>query len=212
MKKIKIFLNIATVIVILIGLFSLNSIHRQNMQSVDAHGEDISRVGYKATTDQVSDLKEYGTLRYNETVLPKHDSYNVYVNGNREFNRKVRDALSEWFYKHYHIVNNPNKAQIIIDEKEYNRENAGVEWTKVASDGCIATQARINIYAQSIKDDDSNMVRVIEHEIGHALGLDHTKDKGSVMYPNDEYYDKADITLKNFSQASKNFANVAYAQ
>lgn len=32
------------------------------------------------------------------------------------------------------------------------------------------------------------------------------------MYPNDEYYDKADITLKNFNQASKNFANVAYAQ
>ena len=98
MKKINIFLNIATVIVILIGLFSLNSIHRQNMQSVDAHGEDISRVGYKTPTDQVSDLKKYGTLRYNETVLPKHDSYNVYIYRNREFNRKVRDALSEWFY------------------------------------------------------------------------------------------------------------------
>ena len=60
------------------------------------------------------------------------------------------------------------KAYVTIGTKEYQREYSGGHYTRK-----IVTRTKEHIYG------------VMLHEAGHAIGLGHSANKGSIMYPYD---------------------------
>lgn len=74
------------------------------------------------------------------------------------------------------------KAYVTIGTKEYIRDYSGGRYTRR-----IAERSKDHIYG------------VMLHEAGHAIGLDHSPNNGSIMYPYDldsmQYLTKEDMRL-----------------
>ena len=74
------------------------------------------------------------------------------------------------------------KAYVTIGTKEYQRDYSGGHYTRR-----IVTRTKDHIYG------------VMLHEAGHAIGLGHSENKGSIMYPYDldsmQYLTDEDMTL-----------------
>ena len=41
------------------------------------------------------------------------------------------------------------------------------------------------------------MIAIVEHELGHALGLDHSNDPRDIMYPSNEEIDNTNLFLES---------------
>ncbi len=44
---------------------------------------------------------------------------------------------------------------------------------------------------------DTAMIAIVEHELGHALGLDHSNDPQDIMYPSNEQIDNTTLFLES---------------
>ncbi len=44
---------------------------------------------------------------------------------------------------------------------------------------------------------DTAMIAIVEHELGHALGLDHSNDPQDIMYPSNEQIDNTNLFLES---------------
>jgi len=44
---------------------------------------------------------------------------------------------------------------------------------------------------------DTTMIAIVEHELGHALGLDHSNDPHDIMYPSNEQIDNTNLFLES---------------
>ena len=77
-------------------------------------------------------------------------------------------------------VNGPQFGEIVIDmpSQEFNFSNLGQTKTYRDSDLGMVIKARIEIQTNGLTKE-----RVLEHEIGHALGWDHTNRSYHIMHP-----------------------------
>lgn len=85
---------------------------------------------------------------------------------------KMADDINSTVDKHNTLVRNVNSNVSVINR------NAGQEFEEgeYISD---SKGQRINIYEFT---DTKNLIRVLSHEFGHALGLDHNDNPDSIMY------------------------------
>jgi len=104
---------------------------------------------------------------------------------------RVQKAVKYWEMLGYkfdgvfvdHRINclEPHHGEIIITLPESDFNNERIASTRLYTEKITGNIAKVKIfiYPRSVKKD-----RVLEHEIGHALGWKHHKQKFHIMHPN----------------------------
>lgn len=159
--------------------------------------------------------------KYSDAVVPNSEhGYNVYVDPNSGLEAVTEKALNMWHKKtniEFKITNNINSAQIRVYQEPLKKGIVGITYytnEKFADQGFWQKAfANIDIDTDRIARLHDHPVKVMAHEVGHAIGLDHNKDKRSIMYWNDindkhSRIIKSDITIA--TRINQEFCKIAY--
>lgn len=131
-------------------------------------------------------IKSY---RYNKPKLWARSKWNnnvfyVYANITQPRYRKlIAKAVRAWntcSRIQMHTTSDINKAQIRI----YGEYQEGAQWTAqtVNNNYKYSLPITLNYYYLDVYS-DKMVLSIIEHELGHSIGLGHALGRGSVMYP-----------------------------
>ncbi|WP_311407390.1 matrixin family metalloprotease [Liquorilactobacillus uvarum] len=133
-------------------------------------------------------------------VWPKNTA-SVYLdipaNVSSDYRYVWEQALNNWNkFKVFKLVTTNNKAQadiILTTENESNTAQAGVTETRLLinplTNKKVMTHAvaKLNLYYLNSYS-TARKINTAEHELGHAMGLDHVTDHASVMQPQGSDY------------------------
>lgn len=186
---------------------------------------------YLQRTFGTTDILPYVSYRVQEFINPqktiqKDESPNN-SDDNHTFNRPVAnvyldlsdptlrtasiDALNAWNNTGaftFKMINNKQNAQIIIKAMDDGETNAaGLTNTQYNSLTGHLTKATVNLNSYYLLNRayGYNMNRIIntaEHELGHAIGLNHRQDV-SVMYPQGSFYTIQPSDIQNVKKLYK---------
>ncbi|CCI84289.1 M57 family metalloprotease [Lactobacillus pasteurii] len=93
----------------------------------------------------------------------------------------------------FELAQTKKKADIVISAMNDSDTSAAGQTSTTynpITDHLISAKIQLNLFYLDNKDYSYNQARItntVEHELGHAIGLNHT-DKVSVMYPKGSYY------------------------
>ena len=131
--------------------------------------------------------------KYSHAIVPNSEhGYNVYVDPNSRLENVTEKALDMWYKKtniKFKITDNINSAQIRVYKEPLEKTIIGRThyYNEQFNNQGFSQTAFANIYLDKdkIAQRYNNPVKVMAHEVGHTLGLDHNKDRRSIMYWSD---------------------------
>ena len=131
--------------------------------------------------------------KYSHAIVPNSEhGYNVYVDPNSGLEAVTEKALNMWYTKtkiEFKITNNINSAQIRVYQGPLEKNVLGrTHYYSEQFDNQGFWQrayANIDIDTNKIAQRYDNPIKVMAHEVGHAIGLDHNEDQRSIMYWSD---------------------------
>lgn len=141
-----------------------------------------------------SDYKQNKYLnKYSDAVVPNSQrGYSVYVDPDSGLEDTTTKALNMWQKKtkiEFKITNNINAAQIRVYNAYLGKKYLGVTHfysERFNKQGLWkVAYAKIEINKETIAKSHDSTVKIVAHEVGHAIGLDHNKNKESIMYYSD---------------------------
>lgn len=131
--------------------------------------------------------------KYSDAVVPNSEhGYTVYIAPKSGLKAMTKKALNMWYKKtkiKFKVTNNINSAQIRVYQAYSDGKFLGITHfyrERFIKNGPWETAyANIDIDKKEIAEQHDHTAKILAHEVGHAIGLDHNKDKRSIMYEND---------------------------
>lgn len=218
--------NIATKLklLIIVMLLGINTITSTNFGPLPAHTDQIYAKQRTRVTKRIKKTKDKTKIYQKSSSINKiSDAYSiidkyhwsnakatVYLNLQDNYLiDAAKQAVNNWndtgaFY--FTITNQRDQADIVISQiYADNTPYAGytVIHYYVNSGLLFSVNSELNTYYldpnAKTKFSQRRVINTVEHELGHAIGLQHTKHQ-SVMYPSGCYYSIQKEDIRNVKQ------------
>ena len=174
---------------------------RQRIVNLIGNGDDTSPQSLNLS-DSSQKNEQTSQQKTDSTTIPTNGRWatnmaTIYVNtGNKTLDSAAQSAIQQWNQTGvftFRPVTSRQQAEIVVSAMDNDSTNAA-GLTKTSSNSINNHFVHANVYLNQryLLDpeygyDQQRIVNTAEHELGHAIGLDHTK-KVSVMQPAGSFY------------------------
>ena len=174
---------------------------RQRIVNLIGNGDDTSTQSLNLS-DSSQKNEQTSQQKTDSTTIPTNGRWatntaTIYVNtGNKTLDSAAQSAIQQWNQTGaftFRPVNSSQQAEIVVSAMDNDSTNAA-GLTKTSSNSINNHFVHANVYLNQryLLDpeygyDQQRIFNTAEHELGHAIGLDHTKQV-SVMQPAGSFY------------------------
>ncbi len=193
-------------------LYYANNSSSQLANTISTIATNITSYFSANSDDIANSLKDLSTddFTYSSGSRWSSNSANVYIETTNEtLIAAYEEAIEAWNVTGvftFNLVSDESSADIIAtDYSDASSKAAGVAETETNALTNRITHVDVKLNTYYLTENDygythNRIVYTAEHELGHAIGLDHDDDEQSVMQSSGSYYGIQDVDIQKVQE------------